>query len=216
MDLVPRFDGARNDGCGVYQRRPWLADLSQPGAWRPVACLPAPQVAFRRQTGKNQRPSVFGCSEDVAQLLRLWSRKARSVRLPADSDALGEGEPRLACREIRRVDPRARSGFCSSGCAFLRGRRSRCWGNRRMERELGNWDIIGRFGLLRCHGHLTVLVAALGCDGLIILAQSPGHAGRLEDDRGHHPAGPRAYRHHGPFEGFGAGSCGGDLGLKNQ
>src|SRR5262245_15345840 len=32
-------------------------------------------------------------------------------------------EPRLAYRGIRRVDPRASRGFCSFGCAFLRGPR---------------------------------------------------------------------------------------------
>src|SRR5208283_2321650 len=53
---------------------------------------------------KNQRSIVIICLGSVARLLRLWSRKAQSLRLPADVDALRAGQRRPICRGIRCVD----------------------------------------------------------------------------------------------------------------
>ena len=105
--------------CQVFHRRPWLAETSQLGGGTLSLLCPPPTDGL--QADKNRRPVVSACLAGVAQLLRLWSRKAHSLRLPADADASCGAETRLACRGIRRVDPRAKPGFCSSGCAFLRG-----------------------------------------------------------------------------------------------
>ena len=108
--------------CQVFHRRPWLAETSQLGGGTLSLLCPPPTDGL--QADKNRRPVVSACLAGVAQLLRLWSRKAHSLRLPADADASCGAETRLACRGIRRVDPRAKPGFCSSGCAFLRGTRT--------------------------------------------------------------------------------------------
>ena len=84
------------------------------GAEEDRGCRRAPRIGRSRAAGMTES----GISDGFAT---LWV--ARSLRLPAHADASCGAETRLACRGIRRVDPRAKPGFCSSGCAFLRGRR---------------------------------------------------------------------------------------------
>jgi hypothetical protein len=48
---------------------------------RPARGLP------KKEMVENQRLLVSDCSEIVAKLVRLWSRKAQSLRLSANADA---------------------------------------------------------------------------------------------------------------------------------
>jgi hypothetical protein len=58
-------------------------------------------MALRWQVDKNQRPLVVSCPDEVAHLLRFWSRKAWELRFPADADASRDAGPRVFRRGIR-------------------------------------------------------------------------------------------------------------------
>src|SRR4051812_560188 len=61
---------------------------------------------LRSTMSQNRQPVMADCPEQVARLLRQWSRKAQSLRVPTDAEALRLAERRFDCRGIPRVDLR--------------------------------------------------------------------------------------------------------------